>query len=380
MQQQPPSLAAPIYQLEQRLSVFFNNRFWKLRLVSLALLISMGSLLLLNSIFIDRGFRYLYEEIRRPGLLDGFFWDDIIRQSGHLFEPNTYEPGTHEANQTFRLTIPLLVHFFRLGVAKLYLLQVMLGLVFLWAVTGIVYKILQDKVLTFYFLTGFTAIYAGIAFFINYFGHGDGYVFCFMALAVYFRNPLLVILFTQLAFWCDERALINSSYIGLWYALPVLKTVVQTRKFDIRQIPVPLVALVVSVVIYGSIRKWLELTYGMKIGHDASWSARTLAWSMSYVGDKMARGLEGMWLILLVAFWALAVRRQWLELVLLGGAWLLTMVVAVLVADGTRSLSFGFMAFFFALAILNRYLTRSQLRVVLLSSAVISLMYSISFP
>lgn len=378
--QQLPSLAAPIDQFERRLAVFFDNRFWKIRLISLALLISIGSLMLLNSIFIDRGFRYLYEEIRHPGLLDGFFWDDIIRQSGHLFEPNTYEPGTHEANQTFRLTIPLLVHFFRLGVAKLYILQFGLGLIFVWAVAGIAQKILQDKVLTFYFLTGFTGIYAGVAFFINYFGHCDGYVFCFMALALYFRNPLLVIVFTQLAFWCDERALINSSYIGLWYALPILKTVLETRKFDIRQIPAPLVALVISVLIYGGLRKWLEVTYGMKIGHDASWSARTLAWSMSYVGDKMARGLEGMWLILLVAFWALAVRRQWLELVLLGGAWLLTMVVAVLVADGTRSLSFGFMAFFFALAILHRYLTRNQLRFVLLSGAVISLMYSINFP
>ncbi|MGA0560448.1 hypothetical protein ACO2Q8_27535 [Larkinella sp. VNQ87] len=378
--QQPTSLAAPIYQVERRLAGFFENRFWKFRLISLALVISIGSLLVLNSIFIDRGFRYLYEEMRQPGRIDGFFWDDIIRQSDHLFEPNTYEPGTHEANQTFRLTVPLLVRFFHLGVAKLYLLQLVLGIVFLWAVTGIVQKILQDKVLTFYFLTGFTAIYAGAAFVINYFGHCDAYVYCFMALALYFRNPLLVIGFTQLAFWCDERALINSSYLGLWYLLPVIKTVVETRKVELRQIPASLVALVVSVALYAGIRKWLELTYGMKIGHDASWSARTLAWSMSYVGDKMARGLEGMWLILLAAFWALAVRRQWIELVLLGGAWALTMVVAVLVADGTRSLSFGFMAFFFALGILNRYLTHNQLRFVLLTSVVISLMYSISFP
>ncbi|MFC5412246.1 hypothetical protein ACFPMF_23170 [Larkinella bovis] len=378
--QQPPSLAAPIYRFEHWLSAFLDNRFWKIRLIGLALLISIGSFLVLNSIFIDRGFRYLYEEMIQPGKLDGFFWDDIIRQSEHMFEPNTYEPGTHEANQTFRLTIPMLVYFFRLGVAKLYLLQLVLGFVYLWAVTGIANKVLKDKVLTFYFLTGFTAIYAGIAFFIGYFGHCDGYVFCFMALALYFRNPLLVILFSQLAFWCDERALINSSYIGLWYLLPVLQTVVKTRKFEVRQIPAPLVALVVSVLLYGAVRKWLELTYGMTVGHDASWSARTLAWSMSYVGDKMARGLEGMWLILLAAFWALAVRRQWLELVLLGGAWTLTMVVAVLVADGTRSLSFGFMMFFFAMAIIQRYLTGGQLRLLLLSSIAISLLYSINFP
>ncbi|MFD1143915.1 hypothetical protein ACFQ4C_22510 [Larkinella insperata] len=377
---QQPSLAAPIYQFEQWLSAFFDSRFWKARLIGLAILISIGSLLALNSVFIDRGFRYLYEEIRQPGRLDGFFWDDIIRQSDRMFEPNTYEPGTHEANQTFRLTIPMMVHFFRLGVAKLYLLQLVLGVVFLWAVTSIANRVLQDKVLTFYFLTGFTAIYAGAAFVINYFGHCDAYVYCFMALALYFRNPLLVILFSQLAFWCDERALINSTYIGLWYLLPLIQTVVKTRKFELRLIPAPLVALVVSVMLYGATRKWLELTYGMTVGHDASWSARTLAWSMSYVGDKMARGLEGMWLILLAAFWALAVRRQWLELVLLGGAWALTMLVSVLVADGTRSLSFGFMAFFFALAILKRYLSAGQLRFLLLSSVVISLMYSINFP
>ncbi|WP_128547462.1 hypothetical protein [Larkinella soli] len=378
--EQSPSLATPFNHLEQRLSVFFDNRFWKIRLVGLVLLVSVGSLLLFNSIFIDRGFRFLYSEIKRPGIVDGFFWDEIIHQSQHLFEPNTFAPGTHEANKTFRLTIPMLVKVFHLGVAKLYLLQIVLGLVFLWTVTGLVNSVLEDKVLTFYFMTGFTAIYAGVAFFINYFGHCDGYAFCFMALALYFRNPLLVILFTQLAFWTDERALINSSYLGLWYFLPLARNFVKTRTFELRQIPPALMAVVFSALLYAGLRKWLELHFGMTVGHDAALSARSLGWSLSYIGDKMARGLEGMWLILLAAFWALAVRRQWLELVLLGGAWALTMTVAVLVADGTRSLSFGFMMFFFALAILHRYMTRNQLRYLLICSAVVSLMYSISFP
>ncbi|AXE20177.1 hypothetical protein DR864_21700 [Runella rosea] len=346
----------------------------------LALIISTGTLLTFNFILVEKGLRSLYLEMRQPGSMGGLFWDDIIKQGADPFTPKDYEAGSHEANQTFRLTIPLIAQALHLNVAGLYALHVFMGLVFLWFMTRVVFEIVKDKILTFYFMTGFTAIYAGANFYINFLGHCDAFPFCFMVLAFYFRNPLSVLIFTQLAFWCDERAIINSSYLGLWYVLPLIKQVVDKRQFSLKEIPLPVIALVVSAGIYLAIRQWLSTTYGLKVGHDNDLSQRTSLWSLSILGDKFTRGLEGFWLIVFAGMVVLAMLKDWWTLVLLGGCILITGVIGVMVADGTRSLSFGFYMFFFMLTILREHIPINQLKYLLIVSTLVSLMLPMSFP
>ncbi|MEZ4902373.1 MAG: hypothetical protein R2822_11760 [Spirosomataceae bacterium] len=232
------SLATPFEWLETKLETFFDSKFWQWRVLFLSLVISAGTLLVFNSILIDRGFRSLYQEMRHPGSVGGLFWDDIIKQGADPFTPKAYEAGSHEANQTFRLTVPLIANALHLNVATLYLLQLLVGLVFLWFVIKIVEDILKNRILTFYFLTGFTAIYAGANFYINWLGHIDTFPFLFMILAFYFRNPLLVFLFSQLAFWCDERAIINSSYLGLFLLIPFLDNLQKHQNLYGKQYPI----------------------------------------------------------------------------------------------------------------------------------------------
>jgi len=378
----PPqqSLTTPFGWLESKLQPFFDNKFWQVRLLFLALIISTGTLLTFNFILVEKGLRSLYLEMRQPGSIGGLFWDDIIKQGADPFTPKDYEAGSHEANQTFRLTIPLIAQALHLNVAGLYALHVFMGLVFLWFMTRAVFDILKDKILTFYFMTGFTAIYAGANFYINFLGHCDAFPFCFMVLAFYFRNPLSVLIFTQLAFWCDERAIINSSYLGLWYVLPLIKQVVDKRQFSLKEIPLPVIALVVSAGIYLAIRQWLSTTYGLKVGHDNDLSQRTSLWSLSILGDKFTRGLEGFWLIIFAGMVVLTMLKDWLTLVLLGGCILITGVIGVMVADGTRSLSFGFYMFFFMLTILREHIPINQLKYLLIVSTLVSLMLPMSFP
>ena len=318
--------------------------------------------------------------MRHPSSVGGFFWDDIIKQGADPFTPKEYEAGSHEANQTFRLTIPLIAYVLHLNVATLYLLQLLIGLLFLWTVANIVNGIVKDRVLTFYFLTGFTAIYAGANFYINYLGHADAFPFCFMALAFYFRNPLLVLLFSQLSFWCDERAIINSSFIGLWLLLPFIDKFQTERKLNWKLISPTILVLIVSGVLYLAVRKWLELSFHLKIGHDNSLSIKSLFWSLSIFGDKVTRGLEGMWLIIGAAFLVLWQSQQPWKLLLFAGALSITLFITLLVADGTRALSFGFIAFFIALKILHESIPAKQLKYLLIVSALVSLMLPISFP
>ena len=378
--EQLQSLAAPFHRLETKLEAFFDNKFWQFRLLFSALLLSAGTLLIFNFIYVDRGFRDLYQEMRYPGSVSGFFWDDIIKQGADPFTPKNYEAGSHEANQTFRLTVPLLANFLHLNVVTLYLLQVLTGLVFLWITVNIVNGILQNRILTFYFMTGFTAIYAGANFYLNYLGHVDVFPFCFMALAFYWRNPLPVLLFSQLSFWCDERAIINSSFIGLWLLLPFIDKWQSEQKLNWKLISPNLLVLVISGVLYIAVRKWLEITYHLKIGHDNSLSVKSFIWSLTIFGDKVTRGLESMWLIIGAAFIILQQAKQVWKLVLFAGALGATVIITLLVADGTRALSFGYIAFFIALKILHESIPAKQLKYLLIVSALIALMLPISFP
>jgi hypothetical protein len=378
--EQLQSLTTPFRWLEAQLEAFFDSKFWQFKVLFLSLAISAGTLLAFNFILVDRGFRDLYQEMRHPGSIGGFFWDDIIKQGSDPFTSKDYEAGSHEANQAFRLTIPLITYLLHLNVASLYLLHILVGLLFLWVVTRIVNDILKNRVLTFYFLTGFTGIYAGANFYINYLGHADIFPFCLMALAFYFRQPLLVLLFTQLAFWCDERAIINSTYLGLWLVLPLIQQVVRERKFKIAQIPTAAVALLVSAGLYLVVRQWLANTYGLKVGHDNDLSRRTALWSLSIIGDKFTRGLEGFWLIIFAGMTVLVMIKDWVSFILLGACLLATGAIGIMVADGTRSLSFGFLVFFFMLTILKKYVPTNELKYLLIVSTLISLMLPMSFP
>ncbi|MFN4146606.1 MAG: hypothetical protein ACK4GN_12335 [Runella sp.] len=374
------SLAIPFEWIEKKLTVFFNHRFWRWRILALALTVSTGTLLVFNSVLVTRGFKSLYREMRSPGTEAGLFWDDIIKQGQDPFTPKDYKAGTHEANKTFRLTLPLLSHTLRLNVASLYLLHVLVGLVFLWFTTKIIQDILQNHVLTFYFMTGFTAIYAGSHFYLNWLGHADAFPFCFMLLSFYFRQPLLVFLFSQLGFWCDERALLNSSYIGLWYLWPLVDEWLEKRQIAAKKVPATVVVLLVSVMVYIALRQWLTTKYGLKVGHDNALSAQSLAWSLSIIGDKFTRGLEGFWLLIFAGLTAMILRKDTLKLLLLGGCLAVTWIVALMVADGTRALSYGFVGFFILLAYLKDHVPVHQIRLLLIVSALISLMLPISFP
>lgn len=375
------SLVAPIYSLEKKLDPVFQGKYWEFKLVIIALLVSAGTLLAFNSIFIDVGFRSLYKEIKSPGSEAGLFWDDIVNQGREPLKKKVYLVGKpHESNRTFRLTVPMISRVLHFGIAKLYLLHVIAGLALLWIMTSLVNGILDNKILTFYFITGFASIYAGANFYINYLGHADAFAFFFMVLLVYFRHPVLVLVFSQLAFWCDERALVNTSWVLLLLILPFIDFYIKEAKLNWKLLPSAFYTLLFSGVLYLGIRKWMEIRLGLSVGQDMALSIDSTIWSLKIIGDKGTRALEGMWLILLAVPVILIQSKQWTKLVLFGGCLLITLMTVLIVADGTRAASYGFVAFLVALKILNDTMVKKEFRYLLLVSALVSLMFPMSFP
>jgi|GEM_PF-1395889 len=382
------SLNTPFQWLESKLRPFFEHNSWQLRVLLLALIISATILLVFNSTFLNYGFWNLYCEIREPGCCgNGIFWDDIIRQGQYPFTVYPYSPGSHESNVTFRLTVPLIARVLHLNVVTLYLLHVLAGLVFLWFFIGQVNKLLKDRVLTFYFMTGLMGTYLGANFYFNYMGHADAFAFLFMLLIICTRQPLLVLGYSQAAFWCDERAVLNLTYVFAWYILPLIRQESKGKAFHInqifmplKQVSLPIITLTVSVIGYVIVRQWLGFRYGLHISHGYEFTHNVLLENLTIVGGRMANGFEGLWLIMVAALSMSFVGKDWWAVILFGGSLLLTMASSMLVIDITRSLSFGFIGLFLALRILQERIPKHQIRQLLIISMVISSMFAITFP
>ncbi|MEZ4902372.1 MAG: hypothetical protein R2822_11755 [Spirosomataceae bacterium] len=71
-----------------------------------------------------------------------------------------------------------------------------------------------------------------------------------------------------------------------------------------------------------------------------------LFWSISIFGDKITRGFEGMWLMIGASWLVLWQSKQYWKLLFFVMALGITLLIALLVADGTRALSFGFIFFY----------------------------------
>lgn len=382
------SLDIPFRWLESKLSPFLAHEFWRLRVLILAFTISATILLVFSSTFLNYGFWNLYCEMREPGCCgNGIFWDDIIRQGQYPFTAYPYTPGSHESNATFRLTPPLIARIFHLNVVGLYAAHVLAGVVFLWFLIGQVEKLLKDRILTFYFMTGLMGTYLGANFYFNYMGHADAFAFLFMLLVFCTRQPLLLFGYSQAAFWCDERALLNITYVFAWYLLPVIRQNNKEKTFRIsqifvplRQVPLPIVVLIISAIVYILVRQWLGFRYGLHISHGYEFTRNVLLENLTIVGGRMANGLEGLWFIIIAALSMSFVGKDWWVVILFGGSLLATIASSILVIDITRSLSFGFVGLFLALRILQERIPKHQLRQLLIVSMVVSSMFAITFP
>jgi hypothetical protein len=101
---------------------------------------------------------------------------------------------------------------------------------------------------------------------------------------------------------------------------------------------------------------------------------------LSIIGDKFTRAFEGFWLILFAGVTLLTLSKKWWLLLLLLGCFGATASIGIMVADGTRSLSFGFLIFLFLLTILKEHIPASQFKYLLIISGFISIMLPMSFP
>jgi hypothetical protein len=236
---------------------------------------------------------------------------------------------------------------------QLILLQQFCGVLFLGLVHKLAWRATGDYVCAALLPFAFALSYVGQACFLDMVPWFDGMAFCGLAVAMCFRNPGVIFLGICFSCWSDERAMVVSPLLLMWWMLPeaVASTGV-ARQWVWRNPRVWAVGLAVLFHVAGRLalaHLWQVSQWQKDWTPDAQWATQ---WPIFLVG--LASSLKWLWLIVgaagLAAFLS---HKRWLA------ATMVIFVVAylgscALVWDTTRSAAYAFPSVILGLAWLSR--------------------------
>jgi hypothetical protein len=353
-----------------------NGKYWKFKTVIFSCIFTFSLLFVFNRGYIFENFRSFYADVLLHNPQPFFFWNSIIEQGENPLKPVFHASGSHEANRTFRLTMPLISRYLHLNSLGLYLLQIVLGFGFLYLLINILNKILDDKILVCYLFLSFLNVYTGSSFFLNCFGHGDGYTFFFILCALLVRNPLIFSFFLQMAFWCDERSVITS--LGIWGFQYVY------YQFKKKESILTISLIITNVLIYIAIRTYLSSNFHL-VSEDVETSTWARYYSFIYTtslwyGKRSYVGLEGFSLFTFLALAIFYIDKKYTKILLSIAYWLPILAISFLVGDTVRTLSFTFVFWLISLIVIKDRIERTQMKALLIVVAFINLMIPVIFP
>ncbi|MEA5140911.1 hypothetical protein [Arcicella rigui] len=372
-------IEALIADLEKKLSFLLSGKFWiwKIIFVSVFLFVVVDfsgnpSKLIYYRDFYDnefvKGELDSTHAIIREQSIDYF----AFFRSGKDASIPSYK---HEAKLKFRLFLPTLVRIFgqKHFAAWLYGLAIALGFLYLYLITKVVIKILGEKenrLLIFFFIAGFANLYAGAgSFILDISPYGDFFAFLFLLLSVYFKNPLLIFGFCQLAFWVDERALVNAIFVIIWWTFSILPD--KDLKF---KISTQALATAISGIFYLGVRWYLTTSYKL---YDTIYIGEFI--STFYENIKMLSlrvwfGFDGMWLLILLGLVILYREKHYFLLTALAGSLIGTIAFAFIAYDVNRGMSYSYLAILLSLMICKKYLSEKELKYLLLICFIVSVL------
>nr|WP_295926053.1 hypothetical protein [uncultured Dyadobacter sp.] len=340
-----------------------KNWLWKLTFFAVAL-----------SLFLAfPPYSLLADHLKNNGVsLDA--WVFIKNQAEDLLHPRDMDYDVRRENMIFRWTLPLLSFLTGHNVLLILIIQAVLGVLFLYKIGAYIFSISGDKVTTALFVTGIANIFVSVWAFADVHGYGDEFAFFFLLLALFSKNPLVIFLSLQIAFFTDERAVVAGGYLLLWwmgtkayerndFSLPALLRTLFTNE-----------SLVVWIAwaIYFGIREYVQVTYFPH--HSYSTIGTPVLFANAHrngLGSSLWSALEGTWLILIAAALVLSMtRKYWLMLALTVG-FVVLVATGVYVHDIDRALSYGFPFILLAAFILFQTASLSSIRLIFFFTMII---------
>lgn len=251
-------------------------------------------------------------------------FDNPLIDNGKVFSSDL-----HQSNLTFRLTVPLVAHVLKLGMPGVLILSALAGVVMLYRLMATVYRLAGTKQTAFFICLGVACTWPGAtAYHELRGGYYDAVALCLLVLALSTSSTMLISIYTFLAAWTDERALIASSVSVLFWGFN--RSTANRSKA---------VAVIVAGTVYVGIRAYLTARY--------SYNCRPIGVGLSVFLNQINimplaiwTGLGGNWIIVLCGMVVLFLRKRYLMAMAFLGSVGAVMAVAVVVIDVTRSMAY----------------------------------------
>jgi hypothetical protein len=366
-----------LYQrIEQRTERFVSTPNWKLKSV----LLGIGVMLL--SFFNNFSPLYSFKDFYKATIKERkeyHIYQTVKDRSENLTGNFEYEPNIGLESRIFRMTMPVIakvLHLKRVSLS-LYAIQLVLGVLFLFLLLGFLEKLMNDRIEAFFAFIGIMGLYVGSSFFIDNASYFDFFSFFFLFLALkFYKNPLLIFIFIQLAMWNDERAFVASGLVLMWYWWYPQYLSGEIIKV---KITIPMFIIMTSWVLFLGTRWYLENKAGMIVTYlpESEYMTKLPA-SFNSLGFRVLWPFEAWWVLFILAGYLLWKKKEYLPLAGIGIASLTSIFSAMIVYDSTRSASFGYLTIFFALLIAKKHLSQKELRVILLLIAILCFLHPLA--
>ena len=293
-------------------------------------------------------------------------WDPILIQSQSPFIQHDYPAHSHASKLAFRFIPALIIGFLHLKVFGIIVWQFLNG-IFLFYVIGYVVEVKTRNKLTALYSILLTAfIFTGKVSFINFKDTFDSLILALILLCFVISNKLLIYLAILFTGFTDERGLICSGFLFLYYLFFYSEKDNKT---------IYLLTIISSWISYILIRLCLTHFIGLSTS-TGGFDFKTMALNLNFAPLSIWQIFEGAWiLIFLFLRFQLANNLKSFLLVLLQLG--IVIFVAFMVFDVTRSLVYAFPLIVIAIDALNKQLEKEMLNTYLLYSVMISLIYPV---
>jgi hypothetical protein len=333
-----------------------NNKTWKLRTVL------SGFILLF--LFTSPFFNFQY--------VDTTSWQVIEQQAEHILIPVRAVSESHDAKMTFRLTVPALAWLLRLHRDGLIVLQFIVGFLILYLFVDVLHRDTNSRAVTFVANLIAVSCYFCFSAFYDVFGRVDAFAYLFLLLSVWFKNPLLIFISVFLGSFCDERALINSWFVLVYWQMQVI----QPRLYSKYSLTANGMAVILAWVTYAVCRYVLIRLYNFPT-ETGGIGLSVFLESRHYIPIAVFSTYGMAWWVILAAFGILIVRKQWLLFAMLAAGLGASTIVALLVTDINRSLAYSFPILLISMGILCRNIEASELKKILIVLLLLSMIVPI---
>lgn len=345
----------------QKVDNFINSKYWILK-----------STILFFSICIITSFPdyHWYKENNNSFVFEAINW-----QIQHPFEklPSKYTtlpegsltgPASHMDKRWSRITVPLIAYSLSFGTFGGIVLQHITGILFFSVLLSLIYRITQDKHISFLFGAIFATTFIGKWSFYDFMCY-DGIAYFLMLLSMWRKNFVLIFLSVLLASFVDERALIASSMIFMWWYLQSNSI----HEFSIKslfKLNSPAIAVVLAWLTHFVIRYFVLMKYFHLGSNVNDMGLNVLRYNFKYIPMGLFTYLEFAWILIVLMFLYLYNQKRYFLALLLLASLGLSQIVSFLVYDVTRSIAYSFPILLIALYILHHYLDNQKLKKYLL--------------